>query len=105
VPCTDFEGKTSAIQFLRDYLVRGARKQDQRAATNVKCATNLSGSVEFEVEFDVPGFDERFRYTLVLDEQDGSLPPRRESLECGSRTVFRQSRNQKTDAKARRGGE
>ena len=101
-------GKTnfaSAIQFLRDYLVGGTHEQNRRESSGVRCATNPTGPIEFEVEFDVPGFDDHFRYTLVLDEQDIKRGLRLEALECGSRTVFRQSRNQTTNARGRPRGE
>lgn len=101
-PVTVFIGKSgagktnfaSAIQFLRDYLASGPHSALQGQPT-CNCATNPSGSIEFEVEFDVPGFTDRFLYNLRLDEGDIGSYPRRESLDCGRRTVFRQGRQDK----------
>lgn len=90
-------GKTNfalAIRFLRDYLVHGTQGQVAQVVQQyapIKCATNPSGAVEFQVEFDVPGFEERFVYTLRLDEQGPDRLPQLESLEHGGRTVFRQA--------------
>ncbi len=99
-PVTVFIGKSgtgktnfaSAIRFLRDYLALGhvpQYAQDQRAW---KCATNPSGATKFEADFEIPGFGERFVYTLSLDEQNWNNPPRRELLNCGVKTVFGQVR-------------
>ena len=96
LPVTVFIGKSgtgktnfaSAIQFLRDYLASGPQHFRQQHA-NYRCATNASGAIAFEVEFDVPGFTDRFFYTLSLDREVNN-PPRTESLNCGQKTIFRQ---------------
>ncbi len=89
-------GKTNfatAVRLLRDYLRSGAQGSLQQQHAANKCATNPSGAVEFEVEFDVPGFPERFLYELRLDEHIQNVP-RSESLVYGNRTVFRQTRGE-----------
>ena len=88
-------GKTnfaSAIRFLRDYLAFGPQPNFPQQQHLFKCATDPSGAIGFEVEFDVPGFTDRFVYALTLDERNIATPPRMESLEYGDRTVFRQGR-------------
>ena len=99
-PITVFIGKSgtgktnfaSAIRFLRDYLVLSPQPQLLQQDGACKCATNPSGPIEFQVEFDVPGFTDRFVYRLSLDERDIRRAPRAESLTSGDRTVFRQVR-------------
>lgn len=97
-PVTVFIGKSgtgktnfaSAIRFLRDYLARGPQQVQQEYQYPVcRCATNPSGTIQFKVVFDVPGFVERFTYTLDIGEQ--FLFPRMESLEYGSKTIFKQA--------------
>ena len=89
-------GKTNfaqAIRFLRNYLNLGGRvviPPPQWAA--YKSATNPKGRTEFEVEFDVPGFPERFAFLLEMDENHPGNPPRMERLLYGGRAVFQQSR-------------
>lgn len=95
-------GKTNfaqAIRFLRNYLNLGGRvviPPPQWAA--YKSATNPKGRTEFEVEFDVPGFPERFAFLLEMDENHPGNPPRMKhfcmeavlffnSLERGLRTL------------------
>ena len=97
-PVTVFIGKSgtgktnfaSAIRFLRDYLALNMQVVLQRYPA-CACATNVSGAIEFEFEFSVPGFTDRFHYTLALDRAIQN-PPQSESLECGSKTVFRQTK-------------
>jgi hypothetical protein len=87
-------GKTnfaSAIRFLRDILVSGAQGPLRGQEAALKCATNPTGAIGFQVEFDVPDFGDRFTYSLVFNEGGIAHPPREESLECGPRTVFRQT--------------
>jgi hypothetical protein len=86
-------GKTnfaSAIRFLRDYLAGGHQAVAQYFP-NCTCATNPSGTIGFQLVFDVPGFPNRFTYALELGENIGSHP-RTESLQCGNRMIFRQTR-------------
>jgi AAA15 family ATPase/GTPase len=98
-PVTVFIGKSgtgktnfaSAIRFLRDYLASGQVPDYAQDQVAWKCATNRSGATQFDVEFDIPGFADRFVYTLSLDEQNWNNPPRIESLKCGVDTVFRQT--------------
>lgn len=100
-PTTVFVGKSgtgktnfaSAIRFLRDYLAAGPQGINQQAHT-CQSATNPSGSIEFQVVFSVPEFADRFVYTLKLSEQHVTHPPRAESLEYGSQTIFSQGHNQ-----------
>jgi hypothetical protein len=96
-PVTVFIGKSgtgktnfaSAIRFLRDYLAQGPQQVQQRYPNSTcRCATNPTGNIGFEVEFDVPGFTERFTYTLGLSQQ--IQVPQVESLEYGSGTIFKQ---------------
>ena len=82
-------GKTnfvSAIRFLRDYLVSGPQPFQTQYE---RCATNPGGAALFRVVFDVPGFTERFTYLLEFHEQFSH--PKLESLEYGSKTVFKQT--------------
>jgi hypothetical protein len=61
-------GKTnfaSAIRFLRDYLAFGPQPNFPQQQHLFKCATDPSGAIGFEVEFDVPGFTDRFVYALT----------------------------------------
>ncbi len=96
LPTTVFVGKSGtgktnfawAIRFLRDYLISPQAASQQ--FPTLKCATNPAGAVEFQVEFDVPGYDDPFVYSLKLHEQHGVHPPRLESLDHGGRTIFRQ---------------
>ena len=97
-PVTVFVGKSgtgktnfaSAIRFLRDGVAIGLGGLAQEYQ-GCKCATNPSGATGFRIVFSVPGFTDRFIYELALDQQ--ILPfPRLESLELGSRVIFRQSR-------------
>ncbi len=99
-PVTVFIGRSgtgksnfaSAIQFLRDYLAFGPRQGFGQQDEKWKCATNPSGAIGFEVEFDVPGFEDRFRYTLDLDDRNLGNHPQAESLVCGDKMIFRQAR-------------
>lgn len=83
-------GKTnfaSAIRFLRDFLVgRGRPEADQ------KCATNPSGGLSFQVEFDVPGYAGRFVYTIALGGKLTGPILVTESLLRGMEVVFCQAR-------------
>lgn len=94
-PVTVFIGKSgtgktnfaSAIRFLRDYLAHGPEQVQQQ---HQRCVTNPSGTTHFKVVFDVPGFTERFIYTLGLDANIHVLQV--ESLEYGTKTIFKQAR-------------
>jgi len=94
-------GKTnfaSAIRFLRDWLAgrpQGSARLSSgpyRELAPPKCATNPSGEVAFEVEFDVPPFVDRFVYTIELDTQRGGDAVRTEYLHRGGNPVFRHKR-------------
>jgi hypothetical protein len=95
-PVTVFVGKSgtgktnfaSALRFLRDYLAfgfQGVASQHQ----NCQCATNPSGSIDFEVAFSIPEFRERFTYALRLQQQRINVV-HTESLLYGDNTVFMQ---------------
>ncbi len=102
-PVTVFIGKSgtgksnfvSAIQFLRDYLTQGPQGQAAQQSAVDKCATNPSGGIEFEVEFDVPGFSDRFMYAISFDESHVGSTCRLESLYYGDETIFRQGRKER----------
>lgn len=89
-------GKTnfvSAIRFLRDYLALGATVELSQQFAACKCATHAAGAMEFEVEFDVPGFPFQFVYTLRLGERGLLETPRIESLTYGTEIIFSQVRS------------
>jgi hypothetical protein len=96
-PVTVFIGKSgtgktnfaSAIRFLRDYLAQGHQPL-QKQFPACRCVTNPTGTMQFRVVFDVPGFTERFTYRLDLSEQIHF--PDEESLEYGSTTIFQQAK-------------
>jgi len=98
-PVTVFLGKSgtgktnfaSAIRFLRDYLAKGARGPVAQEHSIYTCATNAAGAIQFEVEFDVPGFPHRFIYVLCLDNRNVIDLPRMESLAYGKEVIFRQA--------------
>ncbi len=84
-------GKTnfaSAIRFLRDYLAYGFGSVQQQYPA-CRCVTNPSGTMQFKVVFDVPGFPEQFTYRLHLGNQVNLIQA--ESLEYGSATIFKQA--------------
>ncbi len=93
-------GKTnfvSALGFLRDYISSSSKFQNMAQHPTFYCATNPGGSIGFEIEFDVPGFDDRFRYSFVVASGLGFGGqvvgnPANESLECGGRVLFSQAR-------------
>ena len=95
-PVTVFIGKSgtgktnfaSAIRFLRDYLARGYQPLQQQFPA-CRCATNPTGTMRFQVVFDVPGFTERFNYRLDLG--DHIHLPQMESLRYGGTTLFQQA--------------
>jgi len=84
-------GKTnfiSAIRFLRDYLA-GHQDELARQQSACKCATNPSGTMEFEIEFTVPELADAFHYAITFGEQV-QAHPKSESLRYGARVVFAQ---------------
>ena len=88
-------GKTnfaSAIRFLRDCLASAPQPPQGYQYALLKCATNPAGAIGFEVEFDVPGFTDRFVYSITFDDQNIAHPPRTEYLARGAHPVFRQAR-------------
>jgi predicted ATPase len=78
---------TSAIRFLRDYLAHGHQSLQQQFPA-CRCVTNPTGTMQFKVVFEVPGFTERFTYGLDLGQHIHF--PEMESLEYGTTTIFRQ---------------
>jgi len=87
-------GKTNfalALRFLRDYLALGPQHLAHQYA-GLQCATNRTGAMQFTVTFDVPGFADRFAYTIGF-EAEHIQHPLVESLEYGERTVFKQLRS------------
>ena len=78
----------SAIRFLRDYLAYGFGSVQQQYPA-CRCVTNPSGTMQFKVVFDVPGFPEQFTYRLHLGNQVNLIQA--ESLEYGSATIFKQA--------------
>ncbi len=87
-------GKTnfaSAIRFLRDFLVGRAQP-----SADQKCATSASGGLCFKLEFDIPGFTDRFAYTMALGGQETGPILVMESLDRGTEVVFRQTQGRGT---------
>lgn len=86
----------AAIRFLRDYLEQGPQGEAARKSAVHRCATNPSGRIEFEVEFDVPGFSDRFVYAIGFHEQHVTHSLRFESLRHGESVIFRQVRKERS---------
>jgi predicted ATPase len=98
-PVTVLVGKTgtgktnfvTAIRFLRDLLALGPEQLGSfgnwQQLLHVAARGNPMG---FEIEFEVPGYEESFQYTLVLHEGAPANPPRLECLKYGTKELFAQ---------------
>ena len=91
----------TAIRFLRDLLAKGPNYLAQvyggaqllKPMTVAKEVTPLIG---FEVDFDIPGFDDVFSYSLLLNGNPYHQIPASECLKLGQTTLFRQESGKST---------
>jgi hypothetical protein len=76
----------TAIRLLRDLLAGPHRLGEYGDWRTLMPALARKGPMAFDVEFEVPGFDERFQYSLLLHEKQPT--PVRESFSYGGKHLF-----------------
>lgn len=86
----------TAIRFLRDLLAKGPNHVAQVYGRSpllrpLTVSPKEMPGIEFELEFDVPGFEEAFSYSVQLSHDPYESVPAMECLKLGQTTLYRQA--------------
>ncbi|MBC7822236.1 MAG: AAA family ATPase, partial [Planctomycetaceae bacterium] len=99
-PVTVFVGRSgtgksnfvTALKFLRDQLRSGGQGHltEYGDASSMFPLTQPKSAIRYEIEFEVPGYEEPFQYQLCFHAERVSGSPQLESLKYGSQIIFSQ---------------
>lgn len=87
-------GKTnfvSGIRFLRDVLSGNLQQADRQDPKSLLPAADPKASLSFDVEFEIPGHDDSFLYSVVFPPGNPTAPHVQEFLRHGSDELFSQN--------------
>ncbi len=99
-PVTVFVGRSgtgksnfvTALKFLRDQLRTGGQSElsEYGPRSSILPVTQPKSAIQFEIDYDVPGFEESFQYQLSFRPEHVSGKPQFESLKYGTQLIFSQ---------------